>query len=91
MTANLAWFDIAGFVGVLVIVVAYLLLQMDKLPSSKPSYSLLNATGSLLIMISLFFVFNLSAFLIEAFWFLISLYGLTKSLRTRNRISSASR
>jgi hypothetical protein len=39
MTANVTWFDLAGFIGVLLIVVAYLLLQLDKLPSSSPSYA----------------------------------------------------
>ena len=86
MITSVNWFDIAGFIGVLLIVVTYLLLQLEKLPSSHPSYSLLNASGSLLIMVSLFFVFNLSAFLIEVFWFLISLLGLTRSIKARNRV-----
>lgn len=75
-----SWFDIAGLVGVVLIVIAYLLLQLGKLPSSAPSYSLLNAVGALLVMISLYFDFNLSAFLMEAFWFLISLFGLLRPL-----------
>ena len=66
---NFDLFDLAGFVGVLLIVIAYLLLQLDKLPSSSLSFSLLNAVGSLLIMVSLVFKFNVSAFLIEVFWF----------------------
>jgi hypothetical protein len=79
------FFDLAGFVGVLLIVIAYLLLQLDKLPSSSLSFSLLNAAGSLLIMLSLIFKFNVSAFLIEVFWFLISLIGLSKWLMSRKR------
>ena len=31
---NFNLFDLAGFIGVLLIVIAYLLLQLDKLPSS---------------------------------------------------------
>jgi len=85
MTANVTWFDLAGFLGVLLIIVAYLLLQLDKLPSSAPSYSLLNAAGALLIMVSLLFKFNFSAFLIEVFWFLISLLGLSRWLISRQR------
>jgi predicted membrane protein len=80
------WFDLAGFIGVLLILVAYLLLQLDKLPSSSPSYSLLNAAGALLIMVSLLFKFNFSAFLIEVFWFLISLLGLSRWLISRQRL-----
>jgi hypothetical protein len=82
-TMNFHLFDLAGFIGVLLIVVAYLLLQLDKLPSSSPRYSLLNAGGALLIIVSLIFAFNLSAFIVEAFWFLISLFGLWRSLSTR--------
>jgi hypothetical protein len=77
---NFHLFDLVGFIGVLLIVVAYLLLQLDKLPSSSPRYSLMNAGGALLIIISLIFAFNLSAFIVEAFWFLISLLGLWRSL-----------
>ena len=80
MISNLTWFDVAGFVGVVLIIVAYLLLQLDKLPSCSPRYSLLNAVGALLIIVSLVFKFNLSAFIVEAFWFLISLLGLWRSL-----------
>ena len=82
---NLNLFDLAGFIGVLLIVIAYLLLQLDKLPSSSPSYSLLNAVGALLIIVSLIFKFNLSAFIVEAFWFLISLVGLWRALSSRKQ------
>ena len=73
-----SWFDIVGLVGVVLIIVAYLLLQLGKLPSTAPGYSLLNAVGAFLVMVSLFFDFNVSAFLMEAFWFLISLFGLLR-------------
>jgi len=80
MIPNLGWFDLVGFIGVLLILIGYLLLQLGKLPSSSPRYSLLNAGGALLILVSLIFAFNLSAFIVEAFWFLISLLGLWRSL-----------
>ena len=83
---NFDLFDLAGFIGVLLIVTAYLLLQLDKLPSSSLSFSLLNAAGSLLIIFSLIFKFNVSAFLIEVFWFLISLIGLSKWVTARKRL-----
>jgi hypothetical protein len=88
MISNLTWFDLAGFIGVVLIIVAYLLLQLDKLPSSSPRYSLLNAAGALLIIVSLVFKFNLSAFIVEAFWFLISLLGLSRSLVARKHSKS---
>ena len=77
---NYSWYDLAGNIGVLMMVIAYLLLQMEKLSSSAVSYLLLNAVGALLVILSLVFHFNLSAFLMEVFWLLISLYGLAKPL-----------
>ena len=74
------WFDLVGNVGVLLMVVAYLLLQLEKISSAAVSYLLLNAVGAVMVITSLKFRFNLSAFLMEGFWLLISLYGLGRSL-----------
>ena len=82
---NYSWFDLVGNIGVLMMVVAYLLLQLEKQSSSDASYLLLNAVGSLMVLVSLLFLFNLSAFLMEAFWLLISLFGLAKPLFSRTR------
>ena len=73
-----AWYDFAGNVGVALMVLGYLLLQAEKIRSNDLSYSLMNGIGALLVVVSLLYRFNLSAFLVEAFWFLISLYGLVK-------------
>ncbi len=81
-----SWFDLVGNIGVLLMVVAYLLLQLEKLSSSALSYLLLNTVGALLVIISLKFRFNLSAFLMEAFWLLISLFGLMKPLFARRAV-----
>ena len=86
---NLSWFDLVGFTGVVLIVIAYLLLQLGKLPSAAPAYSLLNAIGAFLVMVSLVFDFNLSAFLMEAFWFLISLFGLFRAIFSKSAVVSA--
>jgi hypothetical protein len=83
-TMDFHLFDLVGFIGVLLIVIAYLLLQLGKLRSTAPRYSVLNAAGALLIIVSLTFKFNLSAFIVEVFWFLISLLGLVKWLLSRS-------
>ena len=62
------WYDFAGNVGVAMMVFAYLLLQMGKLRINDLSYSLTNAIGAVLVLISLLYSFNLSAFLVESFW-----------------------
>ena len=76
---NYSAFDLAGNIGVGLMVIGYLLLQAEKIRSSDLSYSLMNGVGALLVLISLLYRFNLSAFLVEAFWLLISIYGLIKS------------
>jgi hypothetical protein len=72
------WYDLAGSVGVLLIVVAFLLLQLERVASNSLSYLIANAIGAGLILLSLFYEFNLSAFLMEAFWLAISLLGLAR-------------
>lgn len=87
MEVNITWFDIAGAAGVVLIIGTYLLLQFDKLESGSLIYSLLNAAGAALIIVSLIFDFNLSAFIVEFFWLLISLFGIGKYFFRRGRIS----
>lgn len=80
---NLHWHDWAGMIGVLLILLAYLLLQLGRLGASNLYYSVLNLTGALLIILSLLFEFNLSAFLMEAAWVAISIVGIRQALRLR--------
>lgn len=72
--------DFVGNVGVLLILVAYVLLQFEKIDSRRVPYSLMNALGAAMILFSLYFDFNLSAFVIEFFWLLISLVGIARSI-----------
>jgi hypothetical protein len=78
-----SWFDLVGNAGVLLMVIAYLLLQLQRMFSSSLSYLLLNAVGATFVIVSLMFRFNLSALLMEVFWLLISLYGLTRLFSKR--------
>lgn len=73
-----AWYDILGTVGVAIIIVTYVLIQLGKVRSEQLLYSLLNAAGATLILISLYFDFNFPSFVVEFFWLLISLFGIGK-------------
>ena len=75
--------DLLGLIGVVLIVVTYLLLQLEKLRSSDLAYSLFNAIGASLIVLSLLVTFNLSALLMEVFWVLISLIGVFRYFRLK--------
>ena len=75
--------DIIGLTGVAIILVTYLLLQIEKITSTSLGYSLLNILGSALIMVSLSINWNLASAVIEAFWIMISLIGVYKYFKKR--------
>jgi hypothetical protein len=78
-----AWYDILGTLGVGVIVITYLLLQLGRVKSEQLIYSLLNGLGAALILISLYYQFNLPSVIVEAFWLVISIFGILKYLIKR--------
>lgn len=75
------WDDFVGNVGVFLVLLSYFLLQLERIDPTGMRYSLMNAVGAILICVSLYFSFNLSSFIIEISWLLISLYGICRSLR----------
>jgi len=75
--------DFIGNVGVVVLMITYLMLQLNKLSSDALAYSVLNAVGASLIVISLLYDFNLSALLMEVFWVLISFVGIYRYFRLK--------
>jgi len=75
--------DVLGNIGVMVLIFTYLMLQLNKLSSDGLAYSLLNAIGAGLIVVSLLYDFNLSALLMEVFWVLISLVGIYRYFRLK--------
>jgi hypothetical protein len=80
---NYGLFDLIGNIGVVLLMIAYLMLQLDKLRSDGLAYSLLNAFGAILIILSLRVNFNLSAFIMEVFWVLISVVGIYRYFRLK--------
>jgi len=85
--SEITFADGVGMLGAALIVTTYFLLQVDRLDSRSLSFSLANGLGASGIIFSLFFRFNLSAFAIELFWLIISLYGVFRALRLRNSLS----
>ena len=81
MITDLQWHDWLGSLGVLIIVAAYLWLQIGRIAGQNVVFSGANLLGSMLILVSLYFNFNFSAALIEIFWIVISLFGLVMGLR----------
>ena len=80
---NYGLLDFVCNVGVVVLMITYLMLQLNRLRSDDLAYSLLNAIGASLIVVSLLVNFNLSAFLMEVFWVLISFVGIYRYFRLK--------
>lgn len=71
--------DTIGLLGVFTTLVAYILLNIDKIASQSFMYVGLNALGSLMILYSLIYNWSLAAFVMESCWFLVSFYGLIRN------------
>lgn len=82
---DVAFHEVIGVVGAIVVVTAYFLNQIGKLSSDRLMFPVLNLVGASGIVWSLFFSFNAGAFLIEASWVVISLIGIARYLINRKR------
>lgn len=80
---NILWHDVAGLIGVGLILLAYFLLQIGRLVALDLAYSILNLVGAALIVLSLIFEFNLAAFVMEIAWVMISLIGIYRVLAAK--------
>lgn len=72
-----------GVLGVGMILIAYGAQQLDRMKSNSLPYLWLNLIGAILILYSLFYRFNLPAFIIECAWIAITLYGFWKRKKIR--------
>jgi hypothetical protein len=80
--------DVIGNLGVILIVGSYFLVQIGKMSANSLGYTSANGLGAAFIMVSLYFDFNLSAFVIEVFWILISLVGMVRIyLQKRQKVA----
>lgn len=78
-------YQVIGFIGMLFIIWAYFLLQIEKYTITSFSYQILNLVGAILLLISLFVHFNLGSFIIEVFWIIITLYGIYKNYKENKK------
>ncbi len=77
------WHDFVGNLGVLLVLGAYLALQLERTDARSVLYSGANALGAILILVTLSYDFNLSSFIIEIAWLSISLIGIGAHVRRR--------
>ncbi len=74
-------FNIIGIGGMCCFLLAYFFLQKGRMQPQSYDYLFMNLAGAVLIIISLLWDWNLSAFLLEVAWFFITGYGIWKRWR----------
>jgi hypothetical protein len=77
--------NVVGIVGVLLVLVAYFLHHAGRMSRDVLSYSVLNAVGSAMILVSLYYEVNVPAIAMEGSWLIVSLYGAVRLVRERRR------
>ena len=75
--------DIIGMMGTIAVVLAFFLIQLEKIDPRGLQYNLLNLSGAIMLLISLCINFNLASFVIELFWIAASMVGLFKYYQRR--------
>lgn len=90
MALNLEWYDWVGIAGTLMVLGAFLRLQAGRLSGTGIAYQLLNLFGAGGVLVSLLGTFNVSVFLLEFTWVLISGYGIARSFKSRRTLPPAS-
>lgn len=89
MALDLAWYDWIGMLGTLMVLVGFFLLQSGKLSGTGIVYQLLNLFGAGGVLVSLLGKFNVSVFVLELIWVLISAYGIVRTLKSRRTPTTA--
>jgi len=75
--------DVLGLLGSITIALTYFANLQGVLKANGWFYSLLNLAGASLILLSLYWAWNLPAAVMEGFWALISVYGLLRAFAKR--------
>lgn len=85
---NFYWYDWAGYIGVALVLLAFLLLQQHRLRGNGLLYQLMNVLGAIGVMLSLMFgigPINWPAFLMQVAWIAIGVYGIVHGAAVRRQ------
>jgi hypothetical protein len=75
-------FDAIGLVGSALVLGAFAYANLTR-SLNKLAFNLANLAGAALLLVSLCAKFNLAAFILEAIWASIALFGIAAALRDR--------
>lgn len=72
-----------GITGVILVLIAYYLLNTSRVSPTNIYYLMLNFIGAWLILFSLMYHWNLASVLIELAWITISIIGLFRLMKLK--------
>jgi hypothetical protein len=78
---KITWSDTVGILGVAISVYYYARVQWHRDYAKTMAYSMGNLVGSLMIIYSLVYNWNIASFLCNSAWGVISLYGIYRCLK----------
>lgn len=70
--------DIIGILGVGLVIMAFFLIQLEKITPNSSTYLYSNFFGAIMLLFSLYYHWNLASVIIEILWLMISIYGIVK-------------
>jgi len=88
MSIEMAWHDWVGILGTLLVLGGFFLLQAGRLTGNGLAYQLMNLLGAAGILVSLIGKFNVSVFLLELAWMVVSAYGIARGFKARRAIKT---
>jgi hypothetical protein len=74
-------FEILGWTGAFIILLAYYLVSTKYIKSTAASYHFLNMLGSALVIFNVWYHMAIPAIILNSVWFLIALFSLVKMQR----------
>jgi hypothetical protein len=75
------YLQIAGFVGAMLILFAYVSHQLKRMDPEAPLYNVLNACGAAVLTFIAFHPFQVGFAILEGTWTLVSIAALLKALQ----------
>lgn len=81
--------EIAGWSGTILVLVAFLLLQIRRLSPGSGAYLGLNFFGGLFIGLNSYFNGALPSVALNFVWMVIAVYGMVRSLRSSKTLQTA--
>ena len=76
---SFTWFDLAGIIGALAVLLAYIKISVGSWSDRLLRYHLLNMFGAALISLSLVTSFNYATLLLQVAWIAVALIGVFRN------------